>query len=291
LYIAQLVPSAAAQLVAAKGRVDIVDLGDRYRVHVVTNEGGLERTYNDRSRDCDQRMRFAAEFIVLALLPPQMLLANPAPSPDAGTPPPTEPSSLAGSAPSAETLPPVSSPVRPPPKARAAGSVVRIEATAVGEVSAPVLNAPNVVMWGGELRVRVGSGAIAGVAGIGYLPRVEFAEGQFQASLSRVPAMAGIRVRSEILELDISGDLGVTAVVERYEGLSPHVPADATILAPGLEVGATLSSRPWAGLSALARVRASWLPFAQELVALPAGVLGKTPTFWIGAAVGVSLEL
>ncbi len=85
--IAQLVPNEAAQLNAAKGRVDIVDLGDRYRVHVMTDEGALERTYSDCARDCEQRTRFAAEFIVLALLPPQMLLATPPLASDGGPPP------------------------------------------------------------------------------------------------------------------------------------------------------------------------------------------------------------
>ena len=110
-YIAQLVPSAASQLASAKDRVDIVDLGDRYRVRVVTDEGALERTYADRSRDCDQRMRFAAEFIVLALLPPQMLLANPPPVADAGPPTPSVPTSLDGAAPGPEGVAPAA-PVR-----------------------------------------------------------------------------------------------------------------------------------------------------------------------------------
>ena len=305
-YIAQLVPSAATQLASAKERVDIVDLGDRYRVHVVTDEGALERTYADRSRDCDQRMRFAAEFIVLALLPPQMLLANPPPVADAGAPPPPGPTSFDGAAPGAEAVSPAA-PVRgpeppPPPDRRLAppprppnphvtGSVVRLEAAAVAELSAPVMSAPAVTMWGGELRVRVGAGAIAGVAAVGYMPSEEFGVGAFRASLTRVPAMAGIRLRSQELALDVTGDIGVTAIVERYEGLDLHTPADATMFMPGLEVGASISPRPYAGLSALTSVRATWLPAARDIVALPSGVLGKTPTLWIGVAVGISLEL
>ncbi len=161
----------------------------------------------------------------------------------------------------------------------------------MGQFSLPVLDAAPITMWGGEVRVRVGSGAIAGVAAIGYMPTTEFVEGGVRASVSRVPAVLGIRLRSEIRAVDVSGDVGVTTVVERYEGLSPHVPADATLLMPGLEVGASVSPRTPAGVSALASVRVSWLPAAQDLVAVPTGVLGKTPTFWMGAAVGISLDL
>jgi hypothetical protein len=63
------VPSEAAQLIAAKPRVEIVDLGERYRVRVATDKGMLERTYTDPARDCEKRIRFAAEFIVVSLLP------------------------------------------------------------------------------------------------------------------------------------------------------------------------------------------------------------------------------
>lgn len=305
-YIAQLVPSAAPQLFSAKGHVDIVDLGDRYRVHVVADQGGLERMYVDRSRDCEQRTRFAAEFIVLALLPPRILLGGPTPTADAGAVPPAPPAPLPDSAPSSEAppaTPPVSTPTPPPApppppqgtgtpaRTRTAGRAVRLEALVVGVVSPPLLNAPVVTMWGAELRVGVGSGQIAGVASIGYLPRVEFEDGAFRGSVSRVPAAAGIRARSEIGGLEVSGDFGVTTVVEHYEGLSPHLPSDATFLAPGFEIGATVSPSPRAGISALASIRASWLPLAQDLVTLPAGVIGQTPSFWLGAALGISLGL
>jgi len=307
-YIAQLVPSAAPQLFSAKGHVDIVDQGDRYRVHVTTDQGGLERTYVDRSRDCEQRTRFAAEFIVLALLPPQILLGGPTTAADAGTIPSVASTPLPNPVPGPDVVPvapPVDKPTTPralarpvpqkvaeaPPRGRPARRMVRLEALAVGAVSPPLLDAPALAMWGGELRVRVGAGAIAGVASIGYLPRLEFQDGAFRGSVSRVPAMAGVRTRSEVGELEISGDFGVTAVVEHYEGVSPHFPSDATVLAPGLEIGATVAPPRRSGISALAGIRASWLPLAHDLVTLPSGVVAQTPSFWLGAAVGISLEL
>src|SRR5580692_2417293 len=47
-----IVPSAAAVLLAARPRVTITDLGDRYVVRVATDHGPLERTVVDPAREC-----------------------------------------------------------------------------------------------------------------------------------------------------------------------------------------------------------------------------------------------
>jgi hypothetical protein len=294
--VLKLVPSESAQLLAAKPRVEIVDLGERYRVRVATQGGPVQRMYADPVRDCEKRTRFAAEFIVVSLLPPQL-----------GMPPdamrvPAKPSMGGGpevGSPSAPTRPEIASPT--PALARAPESAAtktkpythplwRIELSAIAEASPP-LGAPGLLMWGGGIRIRVGADWLAAIAGVAYLPKSDFGVGDFTGSITRVPAIAGMRAHLVKRAWDFGGDLALSAAFERYEGLSPHTPADATRVTPGIEVGVLASPRARFRLAPIASVRCAWFPLTQELAAAPQGSLGNTPSFWIGAELGISLEL
>jgi hypothetical protein len=271
------------QLAAARPRVAIVDLGEHYQVRVVTDAGPLERSIDDPARDCERRARFAAEFVVLALLPPQ--LAAP-PEPIATPPAPPLPPPAPPPPPPPSPPPPV---IRVPPPDRPA--IVRVELSAVVDAAPPILGAAGVVTWGGDLRVRLGAARVAGVVGVGYMPEATFEAGDFRASLARVPAVAGAVVR--LLERPLSVDAGVAAagVLEKYDGLSPHAPAAASRLAPGLELTLTATALPRSRLAPVFALRCSWLPLTQELTAVPAGNVAATPSLWLGASVGVSLGL
>jgi hypothetical protein len=83
----------------------------------------------------------------------------------------------------------------------------------------------------------------------------------------------------------------MTAALERYEGVSPHSPSDATRLAPGVELGVTVSSRSLAGLAPILRLTFAWIPVTEELAAVPQGDVAATPSLWLGIALGMSLEL
>src|SRR5947207_1672920 len=50
----------------------IEDLGASYRVVITTPEGTTTRTYPGPDRECARRARFAAVFIVLTLMPPEV---------------------------------------------------------------------------------------------------------------------------------------------------------------------------------------------------------------------------
>lgn len=303
--VIKLVPSEAAQLIAAKPRVEIVDLGERYRVRVATDRGMLERTYADPARDCEKRVRFAAEFIVVSLLPPQLGIAPDAtstPSTRAGGAPAAPTSSSPGASPPTEAVPPPPAtaaapapptrPVGPPPVAarRVRSSFLRIELSAVSEV-APPLGAPGVLTWGAGLRARVGPGALAGIVGIAYLPKANFGVNDFTGNVTRVPAIGGLRVQIVKKSWQLDGDAALSAEFERYEGVSPHTPSAATRWTPGLELGVVASPRPWFGFAPIASVHCAWFPFTQELATAPQGNLGSTPSFWIGLELGMSLEL
>ncbi|MGO9833541.1 MAG: hypothetical protein ACLP1X_04935, partial [Polyangiaceae bacterium] len=243
--VVKLVPGAASQLLAARPRVDVVDFGERYRVRVTTDSGVLERVYSDPARACDKRVRFAAEFIVLALLPPQLSEpTNGAPSAPAGPPVgPAQTASTPSSLPSVPTPPPPESPPPPLPSEgmrnregeAARAPVIRLDLAGVAQASFPVLGAPGVLMWGGDLRVRIGAGRLGALGGVGYLPSVGFDAGVFRGAILRVPAVAGLWTRLLDRSFRLDASAAVTAALERYEGVSPHSPSEATRLAPGVE--------------------------------------------------------
>jgi hypothetical protein len=301
--VVKLVPGAASELLAARPRVEVVDLGERYRVRVTTDRGVLERIYSDPARACDKRVRFAAEFIVLALLPPQLSEpTNGAPSTPAG--PPAEPAQTAStpsSPPSVPTPPPPESPPSPPrPPSdgwrKTAGQaarapVIRIDLAGVAQASLPVLGAPGLLMWGGDLRVRIGGGRLAPLVGVGYLPSAGFDAGDFRGAILRVPVVAGLWTRLLDRSFRLDASAAATAALERYEGVSPHSPSDATRLAPGVELGVTASLDALAGLAPIVRLTFAWVPVTGELVAAPQGHVAATPSLWFGVALGMSLEL
>ena len=297
--VVKLVPGAASSSSQRGPRVDVVDFGERYRVRVTTDGRVLERVYSDPARACDKRVRFAAEFIVLALLPPQ--LSEPtqgAASAPAEPPTPVEPATTA-STPS--SLPSAAAPAPPPPlppdatrkrEGQAARTrVIRVDLAGVAQASFPVLGAPGVLMWGGDLRVRIGVGRLGVLAGVGYLPSVGFDAGDFRGAILRVPAVAGLWTRLLDRSFRLDASAAVTAAWERYEGVSPHSPSEATRLAPGVELGLVASSVALAGVAPILRVTFAWIPLTEELTAVPQGDVAATPSLWLGVALGTSLEL
>ena len=294
--VVKLVPGAAAQLLAARPRVDVVDLGERYLVRVTTDGGVLERLHSDPARECAKRVRFAAEFIVLALLPPQ--LSEPPEGPtSAAAGSPVEPAETASAPSTPSALPPAPPPPLPSDGRRetqvetARVPVIHLDLAGVAQASFPVLGAPGVFMWGGDLRVRIGTGRLGALGGVGYLPRVGFGAGDFRGAILRVPAVAGLWTRLLDRSFRLDASAAVTAAFERYEGVSLHSPSDATRLAPGVELGVTASSGAIAGLAAILRLTLAWIPLTEELAAVPQGDIAATPSLWLGVALGVSLDL
>jgi hypothetical protein len=283
--VLRLVPSAAAQLNVARPRVEIVDLGESYRVHVETEGGPLERTYQDPARDCEKRNRFAAEFIVVALLPPQLLVGPVAPEPAPDAPP--EPPKVEAPPTPPAVPPPHDSGVRPTRHVR----ILRVEVSGVAAAGPPVLGAPGILEYGGDLRVRIGPGRVSALLGVGYMPRVEFHAGDFRGAITRAPAIAGVGIRLLQGSLRVDGSAAAAVSLERYEGVSPHAPAESTRMAPGLEVALVASPRPLLGLAPILGLGGAWMPVAQDLTALPEGKVAQTPSFWFGVTVGASLEL
>jgi hypothetical protein len=165
-----------------------------------------------------------------------------------------------------------------------------LDVSGIAEAS-PALGGPAVRAWGGEARVRIGPDRIAGIVGVGYLPTFDFGVGNFTGSILRVPATAGVRARVVKRYLNLDADLALSAAFERYDGLSPHAPSAATRVTPGIELGVLVSPHSLFGLAPFASMRCAWFPVTQELATAPQGNLGNTPALWVGAELGMSLEL
>jgi hypothetical protein len=297
--------------------VTIEDLGPRYRIRIVTKNGPVERTYFDDERDCPRRARFAAEYVVVTLLPPQFAVppsAAPAenekaPS-DGGSPPGASAPPAASEVQTPQAIPARSAPTRtevpvapPPPTASAPTaksapsakprrpSFASVEASGMLWAAPPLLGAPTIAAAGVDLRARIGAGWLGFVASAGFQPAEAFRnESGFQGNVLRAPVAAGVRLRRAVSPFEVAGDVAAELAYERYEGTSPHVTMAAWRFAPGLQTALTGSWTTASGIGALLRVEIEWLPFQENLVALPNPVVTKTPAFWGSLGLGLSFS-
>ena len=325
-----LVPSAAGVLLAARPRVTIADLGDRYLVRVATDHGVLERTAVDPTRECDKRTRFAAEFIVLALLPPTAVIEGAATSPpSAATSPSAAPPPETSAAPSpSASVPTAASPPRPPPTATAPSPSAAERAATPAHPPPPTPAAPSPSVastgtstegptrdlrfgvelgvtaqgapallgafpaadWGAEARLRFGSGPWTAIAAMTALPEVTFTARGDRIGLWRVPLEAGVRAALGTAWATFAADATLAVAYEQYTGKSTHAPQSASRWSPGVSVGAVAWAPPLAGFAPYLRLFCSLYPFAQSLVFLPDTNPPKTPSLWFGASVGIAYE-
>jgi hypothetical protein len=75
--MSSLVPSGALESLPRAAAVDVADAGETYRVRLTVSNTQRVRVYRDVARDCEQRARFAAVFVVLTLMPPELLIETP----------------------------------------------------------------------------------------------------------------------------------------------------------------------------------------------------------------------
>jgi hypothetical protein len=325
-----LVPSAADQWSAARPRVEIVDEGERYRVRVTTASGRiLERVYSDAARDCATRTRFAAEFIVVALMPPTIgdgvgaPAAGPAangtgattgagaPAAPAATAPPPPATASPGATPAAPSATPGGPPsatasAKPPAVASASSSRdesslepvrsrarwrwLRIEIEALGEAAPKAFGASSVLTIGPEVRARFGRGTWSAFGSAAYEPPALMMPAGVAVRVVRVPIAAGARLRRRFGRFEVDGDFGAALAIETYDAPALHQTNTVVHVAPGLQAGAEAAWEAAGVLGFVAGIRCTWLPLSQDLVSAPAGDLGKTPSLWLGAVLGASLE-
>jgi hypothetical protein len=246
--------------------VEIIDLGVPYRIVAA----GQVREYRDESRDCAYRARIAAVFVALAIdpaqlpaqLPPQPATTQPAPPAVAPTTPPAVDARLSP------------------------GTRIDLGVTIVGGVGPD----DHVGQVGAELRWSGGRQWLGPEAGVTALLPVDNTVGGVRLRQWRLPIDAGVRARTRGPRLERYAEVGVAAALLSERALDLATSRAQT----GVEIGLRLA----AGLHASGGRFAPFVALSGELVpappaifALPAGTVGHTPIFWLGATAGVSLGL
>ncbi len=265
-------------------RVD--DLGTSFRISLL----GKTREYREEGRDCVRRARMGALFVALVIDSNER----------GGGPAASAPAAVVAAAPPA--VPPGGAPARgaslpppPVPAALVAGAAsgasrafLRVEAGAAGAAG---LDGPARAMsLGLALRGSFGRGPLAAVAGVGAFLPVDAEVRGVRRREWRLPVDAGVRATLTGAHLDGYGEAGLVLALVRERGLDLAATSSATTV----ELGGRLA----AGVRLAGRTVAPYVGASMELVpnpprvgALPAGELGRTPRWWLGASAGVSWGL
>ena len=243
--------------------VELVDLGVPYRILAA----GQVREYRDETRDCAYRARIAAVFVALAIdpaqLPPQ--LAMPTPAPQAAPPP------VLRAAPHPDDV--------QLPRAR-----LDLGATVVGGLGPE----DRVGQVGAELRWSAGRRRLGPEAGVTALLPVDNTVGGVRLRQWRLPIDAGVRVRSAGPRFERYGEVGLSAALLSERALDLVTSRSQT----GLEIGVRLAVGVYASharFAPFAALSGELVPAPPAIFTLPAGTVGHTPLFWIGATGGASL--
>jgi hypothetical protein len=266
--VSALVPGGALDAVPSAATIAVSDLGDNYRVAVSKGEDVRERTYRDVARDCEQRARFAAVFIVLTFMPPELMVE------------PAKPVSVVGLP--AQAFPTLEA---PPPR-------WRLELGVFWDAAPAILGAPSTGSPGGELRLALGRQRLRGIVGMGVQTRAHFDVSGLAAREERASIDLGVRAVRAFGPLDLGGEMSVVGVVFRAQGTNTVAPGQETRLDLGARAGLVLrlgaartrSALPFVG------VHATFFPRPYDIVVMPKGVLGHPPSLWLGATVGVSVS-
>lgn len=273
--IESLVPHGGADALPPSTRVEVTDAGDTYRVTLSAEGKERARAYRDAARDCDQRARFVAVFIVLTLMPPELLAESPAKPPPPPEPPPPAPVPTIAAAPVVE----------PPPRR------FRLDVSAAMDFAPAIGDAPATASPGAEIRFAAGSGKLGFTASAGIQPRSSFSVGGLEARQLRVPFDAGARARLPVGPLEIAFELGAAAAVFHASGVNPAMPGGGTRLDVGARGAIALRlARATARIAPVIGVHALTFPKPYEIGMDPAGVIGHMPSLWLGATAGASVS-
>jgi hypothetical protein len=273
--IRAIVPASDVGKVTA-AKIDVSDAGTTYHVRIVGDAGERQRTFRDVERDCDHRARFAAVFIVVTLLPPDVLLESP-PEPPAAPPVlavPAQPVAVVPAAP----LPGV--PRRRP---------FRIELSGLVDAAPPVAGAGRSTTAGGEVRGFWGANRFAAAVGVGFEPRASFDFGAVGVDELRVPFDVGVALVGARARLAFVGQIGLAGALVRISGTDTANPQTGTRLDLGGRLAFALRfGAPSAAVNPVVGIHALLFPKPYEATTTPTGDIGKLPALWLGLTAGVS---
>ncbi|HYP99511.1 MAG TPA: hypothetical protein VER96_12645 [Polyangiaceae bacterium] len=278
--VLNLIPPERHSLLTRGVRVELEDLGDSYRVTVWKDGASVKKSYSDPARECDGRARFAAVFTVLTLMPPELgaePVVEPEPKPEPPKPPP--PVEAKREAPPAK----VPEPQLPP--------LLHIELSALYANAPGILEAPNMHSFGGELRLAIGRGVLAGTISTAYMSRAKFELDGVHGELSRIPLSLGARLRADFDSWSLAGDLGLSLAVERVHATNLHIASTQSAANFGLNANLHIARQFGPHFAPFVGAFVWFTPAPSEMSALPQGAIGNLPYFWLGGAAGVSFGL
>jgi len=270
-----LIPRSAIPAPRRGADVTIADQGDSYKVQVVVEGATHTRLYRDVSRDCAHRARVAAVFVALTLMPPELLME----SPPAPPPPPL-------------AAPPAAIVAVPPPPVQQPAWRPSLAFAGVLDVAPAVLDAPAIVSPGVELRLALRKGRLAGELGLGVQPGAGFSLAGVSVRQRRLPMDVSVAFRQPLRgALELGAAAGVAGAVFAIEGVNPPVRGEGTRIELGargaVELRVVGPSRRLAGFIG---AHAIYFPRSYELATTPTGVVGHTPSLWVGGQLGASLS-
>jgi len=278
--VRRLIPNERQKVLESGVRIELQDLGESYRVTVSKDHSTVKKSYADAARDCDGRARFAAVFAVLTIMPPELEANEPESEPEPAKPAPEQP-----------PPPPIVSMPLPLQPARALPPLARVELAGLFVAAPAIQSAPANASFGGQLGVAIGRGAFESTLSVGYVTRAHFTLAGVHGDVATLPASVGVRLSTDFGAFAFGADVGFLALLEQVRARNlvrsnrdntlDFGARAAFILA--LPVGPRFA--PFLGAF-------TWIvPAPHELRALPQGVIGNLPDWWLGGTAGVSLGL
>jgi hypothetical protein len=246
---------------------------------------GQRRRFRDKDRDCTERARHVAVFTVLTVDPlhvPSNVVSDAEEEPEPEERPIDKPPEPPPTFPSDIYEPPPTTPSRPATFDLSLGPVVQVAVQSRQQSTTQA--------GGLGLRLRYGGnfGVTLGVAGL--LPTsLHFADAEARATW--IPMDLGLSLSQRVSSWEVAFELGAGGALLLVEGEA----LDSTQLATRLELGGRVGVqvRYWAseragiygGLSGL------WFPKPYSLEVDGLGVVGETPTGWVGGSLGAVIRL
>ena len=167
---------------------------------------------------------------------------------------------------------------------------LRLELVGLGETALGAFEEPRGQIVGGELRVLLARTDFAPLLTVGFAPPARLQTGRVDVDLQRLQMGLGVRAQSALGPRDVGADFSLLGALERAGSVGLEHPAREN----GFELGAraaALVSLASGRVGPLLAVHASAFPVVNQFEALPRGDVGHTPHVWLGAALGVFLGL
>jgi hypothetical protein len=250
--------------------VEVIDLGVPFQVVAAGNL----REYRDEPRDCAHRARIAAVFVVLVIDPAAILNA---PAATAVLPVASPPEAVVAAAPAP--------PAPLPGRARAR---LGLGAAAEAGVGADA----RVGQLGLALRLGFGGGRWGLSLGAVALAPVDTTIGGVRLHHRRVPADVGVRAQGAIgvgaRRLEPYAEIGAGVALVQESALDLAASQTRTAVELGVRGGAGIYLAGSSRLMPFLSLHVELVPSPPTISALPRGVIGHTPSLWVGASAGAA---